>query len=147
MSERTSGNGYSHPHPLLNQPTLIYFAPSSLGAAFNLVIPSFWLVTGVMLFMLVRSFVDDEDKVQYNLGLFAVNNRSSGYNKTKNTAQNVKEIEMQKLIRSNSMEADGDGLGGAGSLVSDGVRDIISVFNMKNMNMKSETLQNSSSFV
>jgi len=97
--------------------------------------------------MLVRSFVDDEDKVQYNLGLFAVNNRSSGYNKTKNTAQNVKEIEMQKLIRSNSMEADGDGLGGAGSLVSDGVRDIISVFNMKNMNMKSETLQNSSSFV
>ena len=65
---------------LFSPPTLqkhAQFIGGSRLAAFNLVIPVAWIITSAMLMMLVRSFVDDEDMVQYNLGLFVLNRKGN----------------------------------------------------------------------
>ena len=60
--------------------TMIQVVGGTRLTAFNLVVPVSWIVTSFMLMMLVKTFVDDEDIVQYNLGLFVLNQRESSNN-------------------------------------------------------------------
>jgi len=105
--------------------TVIQVAGGSRLMAFNLVIPVTWIITSILLLMVVKSYVDDEDKVQYNLGLFVLNrqdeNNGSGAEESLRRPSSP-EIVLRKMTAPDMPEK------GVGTLVKEGLADFVNVF-------------------